>query len=622
MDSHMSNDFLMNYSEVERVLVNNFPEQCLPPDYVLQQFGHVHNEEILFEDVILVPTHSSLIDLPFRMSMEDEEGLYEDVEAETADSVMSLSLQKKDKTCLVCGDKALGYNFNAVSCESCKAFFRRNAHKTIRGRCEGTCEVTVDSRSFCKKCRLHKCFSVGMRKDMILNEEQKKQRKQKIIINKLRKHGQLPPEDTYAASPQDFVDTFQDQIRNQSFEDLRSTFPRLSDSDLLMLMKLKSENESESSPVSADISNKYPAWNESQDLVRDIISQFPDMEKGIIIELRRAHEQTDFLGNTQTCLKNSPKNTTEFINVAEGFVRRIIKLSKYIEFFKMINKEDQIGLLKGSVLEILMLRSAVNFDVQTETWSLSTKNILTSSLNERKSSTSTSMSSEISSPVSPDSASSSVSETKNSSFQGNSRGVDMGMISSMREHAQRMGFDIESLRQRAASFGFDVSKMAGMGVSEFSRSADAPAQSVGIDLSRKTGNVEKEEMRLSADVLKMGNPETQSMFLTYSKFVKSLMRVIHGDLLVLKLLIMLSLFSADRPGLQQQDKIQEIQECYAKILQRYVKERFPEDSTLFAKIIMKLTDLRNINEVHTKMLLKMKLDSIEPLLIEIFDLPS
>ncbi|XP_063440716.1 vitamin D3 receptor B-like isoform X2 [Mytilus trossulus] len=549
-----------------------------------------------------------------------------DVEAETADSVMSLSLQKKDKICLVCGDKALGYNFNAVSCESCKAFFRRNAHKTIRGRCEGTCEVTVDSRSFCKKCRLNKCFTVGMRKDMILNEEQKKQRKQKIIINKLRKHGQLPPEDTYAASPQDFADTFQDQIKNQSLEELRSTFPRLSDSDLLMLMKLKSENENVSCSVSADISNKYPAWNESQELVRDIISQFPDMEKGIIIELRRAHEQTEFLGNTQTVLKNSPKNTTDFVNVAEGFVRRIIKLSKYIEFFKMINKEDQIGLLKGSVVEILMLRSAVNFDVQTETWSLNTKNILSASMNDRKSSTSTStstMSSEINSPVSPDSASSSVSETKNIFFPGNSGGgVDMGMINSMREHAQRMGYDIESLRERAASFGFDVSKMAGMGVSEFSRSADAPAQTVGIDLSRKSGNVEKEESKISANILKMGNPEAQSMFLTYSKFVKSLMRVIHGDLLVLKLLIMLSLFSADRPGLQQQDKIQEIQECYAKILQRYVKDRFPEDSTLFAKIIMKLTDLRNINEVHTKMLLKMKLDSIEPLLIEIFDLPS
>lgn len=36
---------------------------------------------------------------------------------------------KDDKCCRVCGDKALGYNFNAVTCESCKAFFRRNALK-------------------------------------------------------------------------------------------------------------------------------------------------------------------------------------------------------------------------------------------------------------------------------------------------------------------------------------------------------------------------------------------------------------------------------------------------------------------------------------------------------------
>ena len=36
---------------------------------------------------------------------------------------------KEDKVCGVCGDRALGCNFDAVSCESCKAFFRRNALK-------------------------------------------------------------------------------------------------------------------------------------------------------------------------------------------------------------------------------------------------------------------------------------------------------------------------------------------------------------------------------------------------------------------------------------------------------------------------------------------------------------
>lgn len=47
----------------------------------------------------------------------------------------------REKICLVCGDKALGYNFNAITCESCKAFFRRNALKdkvSLVGKDNGT----------------------------------------------------------------------------------------------------------------------------------------------------------------------------------------------------------------------------------------------------------------------------------------------------------------------------------------------------------------------------------------------------------------------------------------------------------------------------------------------------
>jgi len=96
----------------------------------------------------------------------------------------------KTKLCSVCGDKALGYNFNAVTCESCKAFFRRNALKSKEFKCpfNDECEVTVITRRFCQKCRLKKCMDIGMKKEYILSEDEKKQKKQKIEENRVRKH--------------------------------------------------------------------------------------------------------------------------------------------------------------------------------------------------------------------------------------------------------------------------------------------------------------------------------------------------------------------------------------------------------------------------------------------------
>jgi len=38
---------------------------------------------------------------------------------------------RDEKVCGVCGDRALSYNFDAISCESCKAFFRRNAPRGL-----------------------------------------------------------------------------------------------------------------------------------------------------------------------------------------------------------------------------------------------------------------------------------------------------------------------------------------------------------------------------------------------------------------------------------------------------------------------------------------------------------
>lgn len=93
------------------------------------------------------------------------------------------------KVCGVCGDKALGYNFNALTCESCKAFFRRNALAKKDFRCpfNEQCEITTVTRRFCQKCRLEKCFSIGMQKDLIMSEEDKVLKRRKIEENRAKR---------------------------------------------------------------------------------------------------------------------------------------------------------------------------------------------------------------------------------------------------------------------------------------------------------------------------------------------------------------------------------------------------------------------------------------------------
>ncbi|KAH3878028.1 hypothetical protein DPMN_001908, partial [Dreissena polymorpha] len=229
-----------------------------------------------------------------------------------------LANEKKDKTCLVCGDKALGYNFNAVSCESCKAFFRRNAHKTIRGRCEGKCDINVESRSFCKRCRLAKCFTIGMRKDMILDDDQKKLRKQKILINKLRRHGTLPPEDTYAVSDNDIKFTYGMKYSPAMMESLRTQYPHLSDNELHVLAG--TEPEPRTLNRKKDESDKYIPWCDIQESLHDIIVDMEPSYKTILLEMNKAHEGSAFLSSTSTRLQNLPTNPTEVFNIADGFV--------------------------------------------------------------------------------------------------------------------------------------------------------------------------------------------------------------------------------------------------------------------------------------------------------------
>uniref|UniRef100_F1KX17 Nuclear hormone receptor family member nhr-41 n=1 Tax=Ascaris suum TaxID=6253 RepID=F1KX17_ASCSU len=74
--------------------------------------------------------------------------------------------------CVVCGDKASGRHYGAVSCEGCKGFFKRSIRKQIGYVCRGSkdCPVTKFHRNRCQYCRLRKCLTMGMRSESVQAE--------------------------------------------------------------------------------------------------------------------------------------------------------------------------------------------------------------------------------------------------------------------------------------------------------------------------------------------------------------------------------------------------------------------------------------------------------------------
>ncbi|KAI6244117.1 Nuclear hormone receptor family member nhr-48 [Aphelenchoides fujianensis] len=102
------------------------------------------------------------------------------------------------KICRVCGDKSFSYNFNRVA----RPYFRRNAYKEKELRCpfNGNCEINIVSRRFCQKCRLAKCLAVGMKKEWIMSEEARLEKKKRIQDNRERRAAEKAQEAKAAAA--------------------------------------------------------------------------------------------------------------------------------------------------------------------------------------------------------------------------------------------------------------------------------------------------------------------------------------------------------------------------------------------------------------------------------------
>ncbi|CAM4895383.1 unnamed protein product [Rotaria socialis] len=81
---------------------------------------------------------------------------------------------KTSSTCQVCEDHASINNYGALTCLSCRTFFRRNGFnnkKIAVCQFDGHCAMTVVTRKLCTACRLNKCLAVGMSPELIRKED-------------------------------------------------------------------------------------------------------------------------------------------------------------------------------------------------------------------------------------------------------------------------------------------------------------------------------------------------------------------------------------------------------------------------------------------------------------------
>ncbi|XP_063640925.1 nuclear receptor subfamily 2 group C member 1 isoform X5 [Pan troglodytes] len=71
--------------------------------------------------------------------------------------------------CVVCGDKASGRHYGAVTCEGCKGFFKRSIRKNLVYACRGSkdCIINKHHRNRCQYCRLQRCIAFGMKQDSV-----------------------------------------------------------------------------------------------------------------------------------------------------------------------------------------------------------------------------------------------------------------------------------------------------------------------------------------------------------------------------------------------------------------------------------------------------------------------
>ena len=144
---------------------------------------------------------------------------------EVIDSNLHNPLISDTEKCRICGEAAAKHvHYGAVTCFSCRAFFRRsiqNGHpKNYSCRKGGKCIITLKTRKNCQKCRFDACLAAGMKTSWVLTDDERYRRfrKHREKTSTKRRYSDEPNYQTYGYAP-DEVDRSPDTLQIAEVDD-------------------------------------------------------------------------------------------------------------------------------------------------------------------------------------------------------------------------------------------------------------------------------------------------------------------------------------------------------------------------------------------------------------------
>ncbi|XP_040834972.1 vitamin D3 receptor [Ochotona curzoniae] len=261
------------------------------------------------------------------------------------------------RICGVCGDRATGFHFNAMTCEGCKGFFRRSMKRKALFTCpfNGDCRITKDNRRHCQACRLKRCIDIGMMKEFILTDEEV-QRKREMILKRKEE------------------EALRDSLR-----------PRLSEEQQRIIAVLLDAHHKTYDPTYADFSRFRPPVREAECvsshlwrpapscsgdgccLGSDHLSTFSDLiEPSGFSSLDLGQEDSD--DPSMTLDLSHLSMLPHLADLVSYSIQKVIGFAKMIPGFRDLTSDDQIVLLKSSAIEVIMLRSNQSFTMDDMSW--------------------------------------------------------------------------------------------------------------------------------------------------------------------------------------------------------------------------------------------------------------